>query len=129
VPFATDLMKVLPSSAEQPRVVYECSGHPAALGQAMQLCRAGGLVVIIGVPHPDVIQFDTVPPRRKELHFVFSRRYSLETLKQTLDLLADGRLDLSLFPTKTFPFEQSAEAMAYAADKPAGILRTVVVME
>ena len=129
VNFATDLIELLPSLEEQPRVVYECSGHPAALGQAMQLCRAGGLVVIIGVPHPDVIQFDTVPPRRKELHFVFSRRYRLETLKETLALLAEGSVDLSAFPVKTFPFEQSAEAMAYADSKPAGILRTVVVMD
>ena len=128
VNFATDLIERLPGT-DAPRVVYECSGHPAALGQAMQLCRAGGLVVIIGVPHPDIIQFDTVPPRRKELHFVFSRRYRVETLKETVKLLADGKVDLSLFPTKTFAFTQAPEAMAYAANKPAGILRTVVVMD
>lgn len=128
-PFATDLLAMLPDPAQQPQVVFECSGHPAALGQAMNLCRPAGMVVIIGVPHPDVIQFDTVPPRRKELHFVFSRRYRREDLAHSVRLLAEGKVDLSGFPVRTFPLEQAPQAMQFAAGRPPGILRTVVVMD
>jgi L-iditol 2-dehydrogenase len=129
VPFATDLMELLPDLSTQPRVVFECSGHPAALGQAMQLCRAGGLVVIVGVPHPDVVPFDTVPPRRKELHFVFSRRYARETFRDTVALLASGAVDLSHFPVQTYSLAHAPEAMQVAYEKPVGILRVVVTMD
>lgn len=128
-PLATDFLATLTDLAHQPRIVFECSGHPKALGQAMELCRPFGLVVIIGVPHPDVIEFDTRPPRRKELHFVFSRRYRRETLRQTIELLARGGVDLESYPVQTFSLAQAAEAMAAADAKPAGILRVVVVMD
>ncbi len=127
--FATDLLDVLTDLTQQPRVVFECSGHPKALGQCMEVCRPSGLVVIIGVPHPDVIEFDTRHPRRKELHFVFSRRYRRETLRETLDLLARTGMDLSVYPVKTFPLAEAAEAMRFANEKPEGILRVVVLMD
>lgn len=127
--YAPELMDVLPDLASQPRVVFECSGHPVALGQAMELCRPAGLVVIIGVPHPDVIDFDTRPPRRKELRFVFSRRYKRETLREAVEGVASGAVDLSAYPVRTYSLDEAAEAMRVAADKPAGIIRVVVVLE
>ena len=126
--FATDLIDLLPSLADQPRVVFECSGHPVALGQAMELCRPAGQVVIIGVPHPDVIHFDTRPPRRKELRFVFSRRYSRRDLPAAVKLLADGAVDLSRYPVMTFPLHEAPQAMRTAADRPPGVIRVVVTM-
>lgn len=125
-PFATDLLEFLPDLVHQPRVVFECSGHPAALAQSFELCRPAGMVVIIGVPHPDVIDFDTRTPRRNELHFVFSRRYRREDLRESVRLVAEGLVDLKRFPVRTFSLEQAAEAMRYAHGKPEGILRAVV---
>ncbi len=127
-PFATDLAELLPSLADQPRVVFECSGHPVALGQAMELCRPAGQVVIIGVPHPDVIDFDTRPPRRKELRFVFSRRYNRRDLPQAVRLLAERAVDLGRYPVMTFSLDKAPEAMRTAAEHPPGIVRVVVTM-
>jgi L-iditol 2-dehydrogenase len=126
---ATDLLAALPDLAQQPRVVFECSGNPVALGQAMELCRPAGLVVIIGVPHPDIIAFDTRPPRRKELHFVFSRRYRAEDLREAVRLVREQAVDLEVFPVRTFPLEQAPQAMETAFARPPGILRVVVVMD
>lgn len=125
-PLATDLLELLPDLAHQPRVVFECSGHPVALAQSLELCRPAGMVVIIGVPHPDVIDFDTRTPRRNELHFVFSRRYRREDLKESVRLVAEGLVDLKQLPVRTFPLEQAAEAMRFAHGKPEGILRAVI---
>ncbi|MCD6352485.1 MAG: alcohol dehydrogenase catalytic domain-containing protein [Armatimonadetes bacterium] len=127
--FATDFLDQLTDLADQPRIVFECSGHPKALGQAMELCRPAGLVVIIGVPHPDVIEFDTRPPRRKELHFVYSRRYRREDLAAGVAMVAEGKVDLGAYPVETYPLDQAPDAMRRADAKPEGILRVVVVTE
>ncbi|MCX7599382.1 MAG: alcohol dehydrogenase catalytic domain-containing protein [Armatimonadetes bacterium] len=129
VPYASDLAQLLPDVTSQPRVVFECSGHPAALHQSMDLCRAGGQVVILGVPHPDVIDFDTRAPRRKELHFVFSRRYRARDLHTAIELIRDGKVNLGLYPVRTYPLEKAAEAMQAAYRREPGILRVVVTME
>ena len=68
-------------------------------------------------------------PRRKELRFVFSRRYARETFTDTIELLASGQVDLSQYPVQTYGLEHAQEAMLAAYEKPVGILRTVVVME
>jgi len=124
--FATDLLDSLADLSQQPRVVFECAGHPQALHQAMELCRPAGLVVIIGVPHPDVIDFDTRPSRRKELHFVVSRRYTRETLKEAVQLVAEGSVDLKIYPVRTFPLQQAPQAMQAAMDKAGEMLRAIV---
>ena len=126
VPFATDLLGAVPEPSQQPQVAFECSGHPAAMGQAMEALRPSGLLVIIGVPHPDVIQFDTRVPRRNELHFVFSRRYKRETLGEAVGLVADGSVDLKAYPIHTFPLDEAPEAMEFANKPHPGILRTVI---
>lgn len=129
VPYASDLAQRLPDVTSQPHVVFECSGHPAALHQAMDLCRPGGQVVIVGVPHPDVINFDTRAPRRKELHFVFSRRYRASDLQTAVQLVREGKVNLGLYPVRTYPLERAAEAMQAAYQREPGVLRVVVTME
>lgn len=126
VPYAAELTASLAGTARQPRVVFECSGHKIALAQSLELVRPGGLVVIIGVPHPDVIDFDTRVPRRHELHFVFSRRYRRETLPEAVQLVGEGKINLRDYPVRVFPLAQAPEAMAFANDKPPGIMRVVV---
>ncbi|MBC7289084.1 MAG: alcohol dehydrogenase catalytic domain-containing protein [Armatimonadetes bacterium] len=127
-PYAADLLAQLPSLDQQPRVVFECSGHPAAFAQAMELCRPAGQVVIIGVPHPDIIEFDTRPPRRKELRFVFSRRYNKRDLPAAVELLREGKVDLGTYPVMTFSLDDAAEAMRIAATRPPGVLRVAVAL-
>jgi L-iditol 2-dehydrogenase len=127
-PFAADLLELLPDSSRQPRVVFECSGHPVALHQSMDLCRPAGLVVIIGVPHPDVVNFDTRAPRRKELNFVFSRRYRKEDLKSAVALVAEGKIDLGGIPVETFSLDEAPEAMRRANERTPGVLRTILAI-
>lgn len=127
-PFASDLLEMLPDSSRQPKVVFECSGHPVALHQAMDLCRPAGLVVIIGVPHPDVVDFDTRAPRRKQLNFVFSRRYRKEDLPLAVKLVAEGKIDLRGIPVESFELDRAPEAMRRANERPPGILRTILTI-
>jgi L-iditol 2-dehydrogenase len=107
-------------------VVFECSGDPSAIEQAMRLTRPAGKVVVVGIPHPDEVTFDSTVPRRRELTVIFSRR-SRDTLAEAVELVASGRVDLSRFATRQFALEQTAEAMEATAARPGDMLRAIVV--
>lgn len=107
-------------------VVFECSGDSAAFDQALRLTRPAGRVVVVGIPHPDEVRFDSTTPRRRELTVIFSRR-SRDTLAEAIELIASGRVDLSALPTRKFTLEQTAEAMAATAARPGDMLRAIVV--
>ena len=112
---------------EEPSVVFECSGDAAAFEQAMHICTPAGRIVVVGIPHPDGISFEMRVPRRKELTVIFSRR-SRNVLQESVDLVARGTVDLTVYPVRRFPLERTQEAMERALLKPPGLLRAVVVV-
>ncbi|MGD9495074.1 MAG: zinc-binding dehydrogenase [Armatimonadota bacterium] len=107
-------------------VVFECSGDNAAVEQAMRLTRPAGRVIVVGIPHPDRVSFDSTIPRRRELTVIFSRR-SRDTLEEAIELIASGRVDLSALPARRFALEQTAAAMEATAARPGDMLRAVVI--
>ena len=107
-------------------IVFECSGDNEAVEQAMLLARPGGKVMVVGIPHPDEVTFNSTIPRRRELTITFSRR-SRNTLKEGVELIASGRVDLKPLPTREFALERTAEAMEATAARHGDMLRAVVV--
>jgi len=106
-------------------VVFECSGDNRAIGQGLPLVRPAGKMVIVGIPHPDEVCFDSAIPRRHELTLVFSRR-SRNTLEEAVKLLAEGRLNLKDFPLRHFALDQATEALEATAARPGDMLRAMV---
>ncbi len=106
-------------------VVFECSGDNQAVEQAMRLARPAGRVVVVGIPHPDQVTFDSTIPRRRELTVIFSRR-SRDTLEEAIELIATGAIDMSALPVRRYTLEQTAEAMEATAARPGDMLRAVV---
>ena len=107
-------------------VVFECSGDNSAVEQAMRVARPGGKVVVVGIPHPDVVTFDSTIPRRKELTLLFSRR-SRYALEECLHLLATGQVDLAALPTRAYTLAQTQEALDATAARPGDMLRAIVI--
>lgn len=107
-------------------LVFECSGDNEAVEQAMRLARPAGKVVVVGIPHPDRVTFDSTIPRRRELTIIFSRR-SRDTLEEAVELIATGKVDLSPLPTREFSLDQTAEAMEATGARPGDMLRAIVV--
>ena len=124
-PAAADLAAHLTDPSEEPRVVFEASGGAGAIQEATELCRPAGTVIVIGIPHDDEVRFHATPPRRKELTVVFSRR-SRDTLKEAVELVASGRVNLACMPYLGFPLAQAAEAFVQAVARPGNALRSVV---
>jgi L-iditol 2-dehydrogenase len=107
------------------QVVFECSGESAAVEQAMQVACPAGRIVVVGIPHPDRVTFDSTIPRRKELTVIFSRR-SRHTLEEAINLLATGQVDLASLPTREYTLEQTQEALEATAARPGDMLRAIV---
>jgi len=106
-------------------IAFECAGEGIAIEQALHLARPAGKVMVVGIPHPERISFEASIPRRKELTLVFTRR-SRDTLAESVDLVACGRVDLKSFPVRTYPLDQAAEAIEATAARPGDMLRAVV---
>ena len=107
-------------------VVFECSGRGEAVGQAMSLAAPAGKAVIVGLPRPSVIAFDSGIARPRELTLIFSCR-SRDTVPPAADLVAEGKVDLSSFPVRRFSLDQAAEAIEMTVAQPGDALRAAVI--
>lgn len=125
-PRADDLCRDMADPTAQPRVVFEASGDPRAVREALELCRPAGVVVVIGIPEPDEVAFESAIARRKELTLIFTRR-SRDTLGEAVRLAASGKVQLAELPVLTFPLAEAPEAMEAAMDPPGDVLRVVIL--
>ncbi len=91
-------------------VAVECTGSSGALGQALRSTRAGGRVVLAGMPPPA----DLTPAWFRELEVVGSYAATRADHETALGLLADPRLDA--LRTSWHPLSRYAEALDEAGD-------------
>ena len=110
----------------EPEVIFECSGDNPALGQSLDLVRPAGQVIMVGIPHPSEVCFNCERSRRNQITIKFSRR-SLHTLKESVELIAVRKVDLSRVPVRTFSLDETPRAMEIAAAGPGPELRLVVI--
>ncbi len=108
--------------------VFECSGDPQALEQAVRLLRPGGTLFILGIPERPKIFFAIHTLRRKEIRIQNIRRQN-QCTQQALDLLADGAIDASFMVTHTFGMEKIGQALELAANYADGVIKAIVRLD
>jgi 2-desacetyl-2-hydroxyethyl bacteriochlorophyllide A dehydrogenase len=98
------------SGREGVDLVVETAGTPEAVGQALELARPGGRVVLTGLPHePSTVSFFAVV--RRELRIVGSMIYRGE-FPEAIRLLATGAVDGARLLTHRFPLDAIDDAFA-----------------
>jgi len=105
--------------------VHECSGFSGAIAECLTLAAPGGRVVVVGIPHPERVEFEAYVPRRKELTVLFTRR-SRDALAEAVELVERGAVDLASLPVRRYGLEQTAEALAATGARPGDMLRAIV---
>jgi L-iditol 2-dehydrogenase len=80
----------------------------------MLASRAGGRVVLGGIPASDQIAFEASAARRKGLTIAMARRMN-EVYPRAIGLAAGGRVELDPLVTGRFGLARAADAMAAAA--------------
>jgi len=106
-------------------LVFECSGDPACIDQAMEVLTPGGTLVLVGIPPEPRVRFDIHRMRRKELTFKNVRRQK-GCVAPAIRMVGEGRLDTTLFLTHRFPLDRVGEAFELVAGYRDGVIKAVV---
>lgn len=105
--------------------VFECSGKPNALAQAIPLLKPGGTLAIVGIPEDEDISLPVHELRRKEITILNIRRQAHCTQK-AIDLLASGAVKMDKMATHHFPLEETAAAFELVAGYQDGVIKAMI---
>lgn len=95
-------------------LVFDASGNPAAIGDALGRVRRGGRLVLVGLPHSSGIELPLSAAITGEVDVVGSFRFNHDEFVQAVDLLHNG-LDLSPLRSGSHTAEDADAALATAA--------------
>ncbi|MFN8622851.1 MAG: alcohol dehydrogenase catalytic domain-containing protein [Chloroflexota bacterium] len=104
------------AAADEPvDVAFEAAGETAAIETACLAVRAGGRVVLVGIPHGDSYVLPAGPARFKGLTFPVARRMQAPHLQQAVNLVHAGVVDLRTLVTSVHPLAEGPAAFAALA--------------
>ncbi len=106
-------------------VVFECSGDPEAIVQAVHLMKPGGRLMIVGIPEVDDITLPAHELRRKEITIINVRRQN-HTTRKAIDLLEQGKVKMDSLVTHRFPLEDTAKAFDLVANYRDGVMKAMI---
>lgn len=125
-PNTSDMVKdILAVEPGQLDFVFECCGQQEAADQAIHLLKPGGRLMMIGIPAFTHWRFEADLLRRKEIDIQHVRRQN-ESVKDTLDMIADGRLKPDRMQTHTLPFSKVKEGFEMVANYADGVMKAMI---
>jgi len=97
----------------------------SSIGQAVEMARLGGRLVLVGIPGDDCLAMKHSTARRKGLTIRLSRRMK-HIHRRAIGLILDGRADLSALVSHRFPLVHAAEAFRLNAAYQDGVVKAVI---
>ena len=107
--------------------VFEAAGENEAVGDAIEVCKPGGRVVLIGIPVGDVTSFRASPARHKGLTIMLVRRMR-HTYPRAISLVEAGKVDVRRMVTHHLPFEQTPDAFRIVENREDDVVKAVIHM-
>jgi L-idonate 5-dehydrogenase len=116
VDVATDPDALAPYKADKGAfdIVFEASGNPAALRQAIELVRPRGVLVLIGLGPEAPLPLVSLVTKELDVRGTF--RFDQE-FATAVDALASGRIDPMPLLTETIPVADAVAAFELAGDR------------
>ena len=105
--------------------MFEVSGDPAAIEQAVELVKPGGKIIQIGIPLAERIAYPIARMRRKEIAVQNVRRQN-RCLERALLLIETKHLDVAWLANHEFALGDAPRAFAMAADRTDGVLKASI---
>jgi 2-desacetyl-2-hydroxyethyl bacteriochlorophyllide A dehydrogenase len=96
--------------------LFEASGSPKALEEALGLLRKGGKAILLGI-HPTPVSLPVNEVVRGERELIGSYTYNDGTWRRALELVSRGRVDLEGLITHRLPLEEGLEGLRLAKEK------------
>ena len=108
----------------EPAIALECTGVESSIAGAIQACKFGGKVFVIGVGKNEIkIPFMRLSTREVDLQFQY--RYA-NTWPRAIRLLKGGVIDLEKLVTHRFKLEDAVDAFKTAADPKTGAIKVQI---
>ncbi len=105
--------------------VFECAGRQETIDQGLALLKPGGTLFLIGIPTSKTVTFDFDLARREEIALQPVRRQN-HCAQLTVDLVAQGKIDVLPMATHTFPLEQAQQAVQTAQHYRDGVIKAII---
>ena len=99
-------------------IVFEATGNPDSIPQALEMIRPGGQVILIGI-HSALAQFDPTPMVRSRKSILSAYSFEVQTWNRGLSLLSSGRVDVEPIITHRLPLSKAEEGFELAIRKEA----------
>ena len=106
-------------------VAIEAAWADHSIGQAVEMTRLGGRVVLVGIPGDDCLAMKHSTARRKGLTIRLSRRMK-HIHRRAIGLILEGRVDLSALVSHRFPLSRAADAFRMNAAYEDGVVKAVI---
>lgn len=106
-------------------VVFECCGQQDAFGQAVDLLKPGGRLIVVGIPEFDNWSVDVEKTRRKEIQIQFIRR-QVDSVEASLEMMEQGDINVRNMVTHRFPFIKTRQAFDLVAGYGDGVMKAMI---
>lgn len=120
-----EILKIEPLQLD---CVFECSGDPDAIQQAIELLKPGGHLVIVGITEVDEISFPIHELRRKEITIINIRR-QVHCTQKAIDLLATKKVNMDAMVTHSFSIEETQKAFDLVANYEDGVMKAMILVD
>lgn len=107
-------------------VVIDTAGGAATLAVAIEMLKPGGRLSPYAVSHECCATFTTFPLYYKEISIIGSRALHPTDMAPSIDLVKQGKIDVTGFVSGTFPLRKTAEAFKEYEGNSGGVLRLVI---
>ncbi len=98
--------------------VFEASGNPASVSQAVSMVRPGGKVILIGI-HPVSAEFPTTNLVRSSKSIIGAYGYDLAIWHRALILFSSGKVRVEPMVTHRLPLSEAEKGFELAVKKEA----------
>lgn len=107
--------------------VFECSGDPDCIDQAMRILTPGGRLIMVGIPAEPELTFNVHQMRTSELTFRNVRRQEA-CMKPVLRMMGEGRINATPLVTHHFPLERIEPAFEMVAAYEDGVVKAMLAL-
>lgn len=123
------LAEQLPSTfnGDLPTVVFDATGNPASMNQAVEYVAPGGTVVYVGLFQGDVAFADPLF-HRKEITLLASRNALPATFHHLIDRLERGNLDTTPWITHRAALSDVPDQFPHWLDPANGVVKAIIDM-
>jgi L-iditol 2-dehydrogenase len=108
------------------RVVIDCAGTRATIAQTVQVAKAGGMIVIVGLAADTIDGLQLAPISTKELTITSIFRYK-NLYPTTIQAISEGKIDIKGIISNQYKFEDTPKAYAESVENIQDIVKGVIV--